>query len=63
VQLSAAGQFFGDQTTVTFEERGDQTGLTMRTLFASAEVRDHVVREFGAIEGCLGEYLKKDGAK
>jgi uncharacterized protein YndB with AHSA1/START domain len=38
-------------TTVTFEERGGKTSLTMRTRFASAEMRDYVVREIGAIDG------------
>lgn len=42
------GQF---QVTVTFEEQGDKTALTMRTLFRSEAERDYVVKEFGAIEG------------
>ncbi|MGN7356603.1 SRPBCC family protein [Paenibacillus sp. SAF-054] len=42
------GQF---QTTVTFEADGDCTSLTMRMLFATAEERDFVVKEYGAIEG------------
>jgi uncharacterized protein YndB with AHSA1/START domain len=37
--------------TVTFEEQDGRTTLTMRSLFPSAEARDHVVKEFGAIEG------------
>ncbi|HYF64701.1 MAG TPA: SRPBCC family protein [Herpetosiphonaceae bacterium] len=41
------GQF---QTTVTFEDVDGTTRLTMRSLFATAEARDYVVREFGAIE-------------
>jgi uncharacterized protein YndB with AHSA1/START domain len=55
-------------TTVTFEERGGQTELTMRTRFASAEARDYVVREVGAIEGAnqtldrFGEELRKEVA-
>jgi uncharacterized protein YndB with AHSA1/START domain len=50
--------------TVTFEDRGGQTSLTMRTRFATAEARNQVVKEFGAIEGAkqtlarLGEYLE-----
>ncbi|MBI2422542.1 MAG: SRPBCC domain-containing protein [Candidatus Hydrogenedentes bacterium] len=36
---------------VTFEARGNQTELTMRLRFASAEERDRVVKEIGAIEG------------
>lgn len=56
-------------TTVTFEQRGNQTHLTMRSVFPSAEAREHVVREFGAIEGGyqhlarLAEYLPKMQAK
>ena len=42
------GQF---NTTVTFEDEGGKTRLTMRSLFASAEARDYVVKEFGALEG------------
>lgn len=38
------------EVTVTFEESEGKTLLTMCTLFASAEERNHVI-EFGAIEG------------
>ena len=38
--------------TWTFESVGpDQTRLTVRHVFPSAEMRDRIVREFGAIEG------------
>ena len=37
--------------TVTFEDLGDKTHITMRSLFPSAEARNKVVREFKAIEG------------
>lgn len=37
--------------TVTFEEQGDKTLLTMRSLFDTAAARNRVVEEFGAIEG------------
>ena len=38
--------------TWTFEEVGpDQTRLTVRHVFPSAEMRERIVREFGAIEG------------
>lgn len=37
--------------TVTFEEDGDKTRLTMYSLFKTAEARDYVVKEYGAIEG------------
>ncbi len=36
---------------VTFEDKEGKTLLTMRTLFQSAAARDHVVKEYGAIEG------------
>ncbi|MFC5471149.1 SRPBCC family protein [Cohnella suwonensis] len=43
------GQF---EATVTFAEvEGNRTTVTMRSLFKSAEERDYVVREYGAIEG------------
>lgn len=38
-------------TTVTFEEQGSKTKLTMRMLFASAEARGLVVQTYGAVEG------------
>jgi uncharacterized protein YndB with AHSA1/START domain len=38
--------------TVTFEEIGsNKTRMTMRSFFASAEMRDQVAEEFGAVEG------------
>lgn len=37
--------------TVTFEEEGNKTRLTMRMLFDNAAQLDKVVKEFGAIEG------------
>lgn len=50
--------------TVTFAAQGDQTELTMSSLFKTKEARDFVVKNFGAIEGGkqtinkLEEYLK-----
>lgn len=50
--------------TVTFEDQGGKTLLTMRTLFASAEAFNEV-KQFGAIEGGkqtltrLAEYLAR----
>ena len=41
----------GFHVTVTFARQGNKTRLTMRSLFAYAEVRDKVVKEYGAIEG------------
>jgi uncharacterized protein YndB with AHSA1/START domain len=51
------------KSTWTFEVEGDQTKVTIRMVFDSAEARERVVREFGAIEGGkqtlarLGEFL------
>jgi uncharacterized protein YndB with AHSA1/START domain len=39
------------QQTVTFEDQGGKTRLTMRLLFPSAADRDRVVKQFNAIEG------------
>lgn len=39
------------QVTATFASEGVQTRLTMRLVFPTAEARDYVVREHGAIEG------------
>jgi uncharacterized protein YndB with AHSA1/START domain len=50
-------------TTVTFEKQGNQTKLTMHSVFSSAEELERVNREYGAIEGGkqtvnrLAEYL------
>lgn len=38
-------------SVVTFEDKGGKTYITMRALFATAEERDRVVKEFGAVEG------------
>src|SRR5258706_6249103 len=38
-------------STITFEDRDGKTNITMRALFASAEERDRVVKEYGAAEG------------
>jgi uncharacterized protein YndB with AHSA1/START domain len=51
--------------TVTFDEQGKGTRVTMRSLFPSKDSRDYVVREYGALEGAqqhlgrLAEYLAK----
>jgi uncharacterized protein YndB with AHSA1/START domain len=39
------------EVTVTFEDLGGRTHITMRSLFPSAAARDKVVKEFKAIEG------------
>jgi uncharacterized protein YndB with AHSA1/START domain len=39
------------EVTVTFEEEAGGTRVTMLSVFPSAERRDFVVREHGAIEG------------
>jgi uncharacterized protein YndB with AHSA1/START domain len=38
-------------TTVTFEDIGGRTRLTMHALFPSAAMRDRVAKEYGAVEG------------
>jgi uncharacterized protein YndB with AHSA1/START domain len=51
------------EVTWTFEAQGDRTKLTLRMLFSSAEVHDHAVKTYGAVEGGnqtldrLGEHL------
>jgi uncharacterized protein YndB with AHSA1/START domain len=37
--------------TVTFEEQGGKTLVTLRSIFPTAAARDRTVKEFGAIEG------------
>ena len=37
--------------TITFEDRGGKTLVTLRSIFATAAIRDRTVKEFGAIEG------------
>ena len=39
------------ETTVTFVERDGKTVVTMRAVFASADVRRRHVEEYGAVEG------------
>jgi uncharacterized protein YndB with AHSA1/START domain len=39
------------RATVTFEDQGGQTKITMRSLFPTAEERDRVVKEYRAVEG------------
>jgi uncharacterized protein YndB with AHSA1/START domain len=56
------------ETTVTFEEQGVKTRLTMRAVFPSAEAREHVVKKYGAIEGAsqtvdrLEQHLAKNAS-
>lgn len=56
------GQFI---TTVTFEEEGRKTKVTMRAVFKNGEERDYVVKNHNAIEGGretldrLAEHLTK----
>jgi uncharacterized protein YndB with AHSA1/START domain len=53
------------RTTVTFEDLGNKTRLTMRGVFPSAAERDRVIREYGADKGMvetlarLNEYVSK----
>lgn len=39
--------------TVTFEQKGDQTLLTMNSVFPSTAELERVIREYGALEGGL----------
>lgn len=40
------------KATITFEEEGkNKTRITMKSVFPTQEARDHVVKEYGAIEG------------
>ncbi|SNR64582.1 Uncharacterized conserved protein YndB, AHSA1/START domain [Haloechinothrix alba] len=39
------------ETTVTFEDNGDATGVCLRTEFPTRELRDRAVQRYGAIEG------------
>jgi uncharacterized protein YndB with AHSA1/START domain len=53
------------RTTVTFEDIGGRTRLTMRGVFPSAAERERVIKEYGADKGLvqtlarLGEYVAK----
>jgi uncharacterized protein YndB with AHSA1/START domain len=53
------------ETTVTFEEQGSKTKLTVRMLFPSTNAREHVAKKYGAVEGLtqhlgrLSEHLAK----
>lgn len=40
-------------TTVTFEDLGGKTRLTLRAQFPTADARDRVVKEYGAAEGAV----------
>ena len=53
------------RSSVTFADERGKMRLTMRTLFASGEIREHATREYHAIEGGnqtldrLGAYLAR----
>jgi uncharacterized protein YndB with AHSA1/START domain len=53
------------EVTWTFEAQGDKTKLTLRMVFASPAVREHVASVYGIIEGGkqtldrLAEHLAK----
>jgi uncharacterized protein YndB with AHSA1/START domain len=55
--------------TVTLEDQGGKTRLSMQMLFKTAEERDQVVKKFGAVEGLnqtlgrLNEYLANKSGK
>jgi uncharacterized protein YndB with AHSA1/START domain len=70
IVYSNAGGKKGDpgaqfQATWTFEAQGDKTKLTLRMVFPTAAVRDHVIKVYGAVEGGkqtlerLAEHLAK----
>ncbi len=56
-------------TTVTFEDVGGKTRLTMRGVFPTVEERNRVAKEFGAVEGAqqtiarLADYVGNLGRK
>jgi uncharacterized protein YndB with AHSA1/START domain len=51
--------------TITFEDQGDRTLVTLRSIFPSAAIRDRTVKEVGAVEGAkqtlarLADYLAR----
>jgi len=53
------------EATVTFTAQGDKTRIEVRMVFESAELREKVAKDFGAVEGLhqtlerLGEQLAK----
>ena len=53
------------RATATFENLGGKTRVTMRSVFETAELRNKVARDYGAVEGMqqtlarLGEHLKR----
>jgi uncharacterized protein YndB with AHSA1/START domain len=56
ISYTLAGGKKGDpvhqlEQTWTFEAQGDKTKVTLRMLFPSAEVLEHVVKTYGAAEG------------
>jgi len=48
VYTNVSGKF---QSVVTFEKHGNQTRLTMQTIFGSAEQRDRIIKAVDAVEG------------
>jgi len=46
--------------TVTFDDEGGKTALTMRAVFKTAAARDFVVRERGAVEGAKQTLTRLD---
>jgi uncharacterized protein YndB with AHSA1/START domain len=48
------------RTTVTFEDLGGKTCVTMRALLPSAAERDRVIRDFGAAEGAMQTLARLD---
>ena len=49
------------QTTLTFVEQEGKTTVTMRALFPTAQERDRVVKEYGALEGGKQHLARLEG--
>lgn len=41
------------EAMISFEERGDKTNVTLRSIFPTAQERDFVVEKYGAVEGAV----------
>jgi len=63
--LASRGDAREFRVTVTFAEQGGKAMLTMQMIFASAEERERVVKEVGAVEGANQtlDRLEEDLAK
>lgn len=48
------------EATITFEDMGEKTKVTMHSLFPSAKHRDYVAEHYGAIEGGIEHLANLD---